>query len=86
MQIFAKIYLPFMLVLVIAFPAATQQSPSLLEKSCDPKLQKGLELCLTKLKLDSAAASKSLSIALVDITDPQAAVFSRIIKPIAGRL
>ena len=72
MQIIAKYILLFASILVIAISAAAEQSPSALEKSCDPKLQKGLELCLTKLKLDTAAARKSLSIALVDITDPSA--------------
>jgi beta-lactamase class A len=57
---------------MVAFviPAAAQQAPSPLERSCDPRLQKGLENCLTKLKLGRAAARKSLSVALVDITDP----------------
>ena len=72
MQIFAKFTLLITVLLAIAIPAASQQLPSPLDKSCDPRLQKGLEQCLTELKLDTAAARKSLSIALVDITDPSA--------------
>jgi beta-lactamase class A len=70
MQKKAKYVALFFLLLAFAIPSAAQQSPSPLEKSCDPRLQRGLEYCLTSLKLDSAAAHKSLSIALVDITDP----------------
>ena len=72
MQRFLKLVALFLLLLVLAIPASTQQPPSPLEKSCDPRLQKGLEDCLISLKLDNAAARKSLSIALVDITDPSA--------------
>ena len=72
MQKNAKYVALFFLLLAFAIPSAAQQSPSPLEKSCDPRLQRGLEHCLTSLKLDSAAAHKSLSIALVDITDPSA--------------
>jgi len=60
----------FLLYLVCAIPAAAQQEIALLSRDCDPGLQKGLEYCLTSLKLDTAAARKSLSIALVDITNP----------------
>jgi beta-lactamase class A len=49
---------------------ATQKLPNLAE-SCDPVLQNSLERCLSKLKLDSAAKHKNLSVALVDITDPK---------------
>jgi beta-lactamase class A len=40
------------------------------EEACDPGLQKGLEDCLTSLRLQNAVVEKNLSIALVDITDP----------------
>jgi beta-lactamase class A len=43
-----------------------------LTESCDPSLQKGLESCLVSLNLDEAAKKKSLCVALVDITDPDA--------------
>jgi beta-lactamase class A len=41
-----------------------------LSENCDPTLQKGLERCLTALKLNKAANHKDLSIVLVDITNP----------------
>ena len=44
--------------------------PAELSETCDPKLQKGLKTCLVSLNLDKAASFKSLSIVLVDITDP----------------
>ena len=73
MQNFVKFITLFILLAAFAIiPAAAQQPSSPLEKSCDPQLQQGLEYCLTALNLDTAAARKSLSIALVDITDPLA--------------
>jgi beta-lactamase class A len=39
------------------------------EEACDPGLQKGLEDCLTSLRLQNAIVEKNLSIGLVDITD-----------------
>ena len=73
MQNFVKFITLFILLAAFAIiPAAAQQPSSPLEKSCDPQLQRGLEYCLTALNLDTAAARKSLSIALVDITDPLA--------------
>ena len=59
------------IVLLIAAPAYAQQPPSKLVESCDPVLQKGLERCLNSLNLAKAADRKSLSIVLVDITNPE---------------
>ncbi len=70
----AGIYRPliyFTIICLIAVPAgATPKLPGLAE-SCDPVLQKSLEICLSELKLDKAAQQKRLSVALVDITDPK---------------
>jgi len=59
------------ILLLIAVPLYAQQPPPNWAESCDPVLQKGLERCLTALNLDKAADRKSLSIVLVDITDPE---------------
>ena len=56
--------------LILAVPTFAEQEPADLTQSCDPVLQKGLERCLTALKLNQAAHRKDLSIVLVDITDP----------------
>jgi beta-lactamase class A len=56
--------------LILAVPTFAQQEPADWTQSCDPVLQKGLERCLTALKLNQAAQRKDLSIVLVDITDP----------------
>jgi beta-lactamase class A len=56
--------------LILAVPTFAQRGPADLAQSCDPVLQKGLERCLTALKLNQAAKSKNLSIVLVDITNP----------------
>jgi beta-lactamase class A len=58
------------IVLIIASPVYTNQVPADLSHTCDPKLQKGLNRCLVDLKLDRAVSRKSLSVVLVDITDP----------------
>jgi beta-lactamase class A len=58
------------ILLIVAGPVSSHQLPADLAQSCDPKLQKGLQQCLVELKLDKAASHKSLSIVLVDITDP----------------
>jgi len=55
--------------LILAVPTFAQQGPSDLSESCDPVLQKGLERCLTALKLNQATKRKNLSIVLVDITN-----------------
>jgi len=62
----------FIFLWTIAIPSAAQPPLSVLDQSCDPKLQQGLANCLTSLKLSTAAERKDLSIALVDITDPAA--------------
>ncbi len=58
-------------ILLIGFltclPAGAE--PSLVE-SCDPSLQKGLEGCLSALSLNEAVREKKLSVALVDVTNP----------------
>ena len=58
------------IILIVGGAVYTHQLPPDLTQSCDPKLQKGLQRCLAELKLDKAASHKSLSIVLVDITDP----------------
>ena len=58
------------LTLIIAGPVYAYRLPADLTESCDPVLQKGLEKCLIALNLKKATNHKSLSIVLVDITDP----------------
>jgi len=58
------------LTLIIAGPIYASQLPTDLSDTCDPTLQKGLEQCLISLNLNKAVNHKSLSIALVDITNP----------------
>jgi beta-lactamase class A len=60
------------LTLIIATPVYADRLPADLTESCDPVLQKGLEKCLISLNLKKATHHKSLSIVLVDITDPSA--------------
>jgi len=64
-----KIYL-VIIILIFATPVYTNQLPADLSETCDPTLQKGLYQCLVSLHLDKAVNRKSLSIVLVDITDP----------------
>jgi beta-lactamase class A len=64
-----KLFL-IIIILLIALPVYTSQLPADLSETCDPRLQKGLQTCLISLNLDKAAERKSLSIVLVDITDP----------------
>ena len=64
------IWLSFILTLIIAGPGNAYRLPSDLTETCDPVLQKGLEKSLTSLNLEKATHHKSLSIVLVDITDP----------------
>jgi len=64
-----KFYL-IIFILIFATPVYTNQLPADLTETCDPKLQKGLYQSLVLLKLDKAVDRKSLSIVLVDITDP----------------
>jgi beta-lactamase class A len=56
--------------LILVTPVYTNQLPADLTETCDPKLQKGLYQCLSSLNLAKAVNRKSLSIVLVDITDP----------------
>ena len=60
----------FVLILIVATPMFAWPGPADLTENCDPVLQKGLERCLTALKLNKAAEKKNLSIVLVDITNP----------------
>jgi beta-lactamase class A len=57
-------------ILMLSVPTLAERGPADLSISCDPVLQKGLERCLTILKLKQAAQRKNLSIVLVDITKP----------------
>ena len=58
------------LTLIIAGPVYADRLPADLTETCDPVLQKGLEQCLISLNLKNATNHKSLSIVLVDITNP----------------
>ena len=58
------------LFLIMTVPTFAGPGPADLTENCDPVLQKGLERCLTALKLNKAAEKKNLSIVLVDITNP----------------
>jgi len=60
----------FIVLWFVQAGAVTQYPVSLLEQGEDPQLQQGLESSLADLHLKNAAATKALSIALVDITDP----------------
>ena len=64
-----KIYFVIIL-LMFATPVYTNQLPTDLTETCDPRLQKALYQSLVSLKLDKAVNRKELSIVLVDITDP----------------
>ena len=64
------IRLSIILTLIIGGPAYADRLPTDLTESCDPVLQKGLEKCLISLNLKKATHHKSLSIVLVDITNP----------------
>ncbi len=60
----------FIVLLCVPAGAVNQYPVSRLEQDPDPHLQQGLESGLADLHLKKAAATKALSIALVDITDP----------------
>jgi beta-lactamase class A len=64
-----KIYFVIIL-LIFATPVYTNQLPTDLTETCDPRLQKALYQSLVSLNLDKAVKRKELSIVLVDITDP----------------
>ena len=55
---------------LVAFPSRARSESPPLATTCDPVLQRGLETCLTSLRLDKAVEQKTLAVALVDITDP----------------
>jgi len=58
------------IAMLLAQPALAKDRAELLDATCDPELQEGLENCLKNLKLEDAAEKKVLSVVLVDITDP----------------
>ena len=64
------IWLSIVLTLIVTGPVFAYRLPGDLSETCDPVLQKGLEKCLISLNLKKATNHKSLSIVLVDITDP----------------
>jgi beta-lactamase class A len=66
-----KLIKPLVVCLMLVQPALAADPPDLLETTCDPELQQGLQDCLKNLKLDRAAEKKVLSVVLVDITDPE---------------
>jgi len=49
---------------------ATADPTPALPISCDPRLQNGLEACLSALGLNEAVRDRKLSVVLADITDP----------------
>lgn len=65
-----RILLTILLVFSV-LPARAQAPLPPLETCVDNYLQKGLEECLSALKLDQAVRNKALSVALVDITNPE---------------
>ena len=72
MRSMLKFVTVFIVFLAVVIPSVAQPPLSALDESCDIKLQQGLANCLTLLRLGKAADRKSLSIALIDITDPSA--------------
>lgn len=60
----------FSLMATTGLGGAKTTPPRQLKETCDPVLQQGLERCLRSLNLKKATDNKSLSIALVDITNP----------------
>jgi len=64
------IWISIILTLIIAGPVYAYRLSGDLSETCDPVLQKGLEKCLISLNLKKATNHKSLSVVLVDITDP----------------
>jgi len=64
-------FVPFFLFsLIAAIPGWAREGYPPLTRCVDPQLQRGLEEGLSGLGLEQAAQRKSLSVALVDITDP----------------
>jgi beta-lactamase class A len=58
----------FFVLICTRLTGAQTQNPSWTQ-SCDPRLQKALEIRINALKLNSATEHKNLSIVVVDITD-----------------
>jgi beta-lactamase class A len=58
----------FFVLICTSLTGAQTQNPSWTQ-SCDPRLQKALEIRINALKLNSATEHKNLSIVVVDITD-----------------
>jgi beta-lactamase class A len=58
----------FMLIAAAGSAAGRGQTPSL-PTNCDPRLQQGLEACLSALRLNDAVRDRNLSVVLADITD-----------------
>jgi beta-lactamase class A len=59
-----------LLLLPLGGPVLAKKPYPSLPACANPDLQKGLESCLVSLNLKQAVDNKSLSVALVDITDP----------------
>jgi len=70
MRYFSAVVTAFLMLSAGASLLGAAQSQPLLPESCDPVLQKGLEDCITSLRLDDAVRDRNLSVVLVDITDP----------------
>ena len=67
-----KVFLIFLLVLLFSSSPVLSSNPAPALETCHSnQLQQGLESCLIDLQLDKSVAQKKLSIALVDITDPE---------------
>jgi beta-lactamase class A len=65
-----RIGLSIIFLCLFATTLSARRLPAELAETCDPNLQKGLQACLVRLNLAKEARLKSLSIVLVDITDP----------------
>jgi len=65
-----RLGLSIIFLFLFATTLSARRLPAELSETCDPNLQKGLQACLVALNLDREASLKSLSIVLVDITDP----------------
>jgi len=70
MRYFWTVVTAFLMLLEAVNLFAGAQSQPFLPESCDPVLQKGLEDCITSLRLNEAVQDRNLSVVLVDITDP----------------
>ncbi len=67
-----KVFLIILLGLLFSSSPVLSSKPAPALEACHSnQLQQGLESCLIDLQLDKSVAQKKLSIALVDITDPE---------------